>query len=603
MTGSGSASVDNFVASDNVGDKRRTAFDKSADAGPTRVSHSCGLAHSNIVNQQHYSAVFVVNTPVVDNSGVAHALEHLIFRRSEVFNDPCTLFQLTSLTDLIINGSTEAELTYFHCESHNKDTFELGLRYLLNGLFRPLFNEEDLTKELYDGNNAGVIFRELRAQQLEPGSKRLFQIDQSDTSSQRLYQYGGRYDTIGRLSMDDLRSYHSQFYRPTNVTLITANADLEMVKTMVAQVCDQPASGTGANTQLRYQVKTARAHSRFVANKQLVRWWLSPRFYHYFKQHFDTLEYLLLSLGGELGKLRYQLNSQGEFSLDVISDQANVAAITQKLQQFVAATPPNQPVVAKVSQHLKCSASVAQLIDLYLGQVATAQEPLLIGQPNCYPLIAQPDEIPEIKACQDTVLDPVAHDLLSPLCQLSKTLCCQAENHRPSETERRGADHKAWVIPRLLTALYQRACNDSLGVATDASHCVVVARIRDENATIAALASFIIGGYPPFIAPRTQGHCYLISARFDISAQQLILFSAFDVLPDIRLNAISHYLLLLSCDPKFIEQSLTLAKIKYSDYYQQDMLELEDITTPALQQFLSELSESLISASGDSGQL
>ena len=103
--------------------------------------HENGLKQVNIINNEGYSALFVVNTPIFDNSGVAHGVEHGIFRRSLAFENPETLFQLTALTDAKINASTFADTTYFHCQSQCKSTFNLVVEYLLNGLFSPVFND------------------------------------------------------------------------------------------------------------------------------------------------------------------------------------------------------------------------------------------------------------------------------------------------------------------------------------------------------------------------------------------------------------------------------------------------------------------------------
>ena len=57
--------------------------------------HENGLKHINIINNEGFSALFVVKTPIFDNSGVAHGVEHGVFRRSSSFPQPETLFQLT----------------------------------------------------------------------------------------------------------------------------------------------------------------------------------------------------------------------------------------------------------------------------------------------------------------------------------------------------------------------------------------------------------------------------------------------------------------------------------------------------------------------------
>ena len=123
--------------------------------------HTNGMKHINIINNDGFSALFVVNTPIADNSGVAHAVEHMVFRGSSAFPQPETLFQLTSLTDAKINASTFAETTYFHCQSQCEHTFMLAVNYLLNGLYNPVFNADDLRFEIHDGSDKGVIYQEL----------------------------------------------------------------------------------------------------------------------------------------------------------------------------------------------------------------------------------------------------------------------------------------------------------------------------------------------------------------------------------------------------------------------------------------------------------
>jgi len=66
--------------------------------------HLNGLQHHNKNDEQGFSALIVVNTPALDDSGVSHAVEHLVFRRSAAFTHPESLFQLTALTDLSINA-------------------------------------------------------------------------------------------------------------------------------------------------------------------------------------------------------------------------------------------------------------------------------------------------------------------------------------------------------------------------------------------------------------------------------------------------------------------------------------------------------------------
>ena len=85
-----------------------------------QYTHQSGLTHFNIQDQsdtERYSGALFVATPSENDSGIAHALEHLVFRQSQAFPDSTTLFQLVALTDIQINASTLNGVTCFHFSS------------------------------------------------------------------------------------------------------------------------------------------------------------------------------------------------------------------------------------------------------------------------------------------------------------------------------------------------------------------------------------------------------------------------------------------------------------------------------------------------------
>lgn len=189
--------------------------------------HENGLKHINLIDSEGFSALFVINTPIFDNSGIAHAVEHMVFRSSTAFPQAETLFQLTSLTDAKINASTFADTTYFHCQSQCPHTFNLAIKYLFNGLFNPVFNAKDLHYEIHDGKDKGVIYRELLGAE---------QADKNNTeeSNKNNFCYGGVSASIGNLSLNDLTSFHQHFYQANNITLLTANADVEQISHLIS---------------------------------------------------------------------------------------------------------------------------------------------------------------------------------------------------------------------------------------------------------------------------------------------------------------------------------------------------------------------------------
>ncbi|WP_114325794.1 insulinase family protein [Candidatus Colwellia aromaticivorans] len=195
--------------------------------------HKNGLKHINIIDNEGFSALFVVNTPIFDNSGVAHGVEHMVFRGSTAFPHPETLFQLTSLTDAKINASTFTETTYFHCQSQCEHTFMLAINYLLNGLFNPIFNADDLRFEIHDGNNKGVIYQELiGVEQANQESTKSTEESNKDTNENE-FCYGGISTSIGELTLNDLTAFHQRFYHASNITLVTANADMEKIADLI----------------------------------------------------------------------------------------------------------------------------------------------------------------------------------------------------------------------------------------------------------------------------------------------------------------------------------------------------------------------------------
>lgn len=214
-----------------------------------------GLTHINVTNSEGYSALFVVNTPVVDNSGVAHAVEHMVFRSSTAFPHPETLFQLSSLTDAKINASTHENTTYFHCQSQCTATFTLAINYLLNGLFNPTFTPEDLRCEIHDGDKKGVIYQELLgAEQANQQS-----TDKGTNNNQSEFCYGGVSSTIGKLSLQDVTQFHQKFYQASNITLVTANADVAKIAQLIA-LLPKPLQGKKEDTTFDALSNTANSN-------------------------------------------------------------------------------------------------------------------------------------------------------------------------------------------------------------------------------------------------------------------------------------------------------------------------------------------------------
>lgn len=576
--------------------------------------HPNGLQHHNINDEQGFSALIVVNTSALDDSGVSHAVEHLVFRRSAAFNHPESLFQLTALTDLSINASTHYDVTYYHCHSQCQKTCLLGLNYLLNGLLAPAFGAEDLSHEIYHDDCYGVINRELTPQQAnQQGNQQNKQqrvIARSDTSAQRCYQYGGDIELISQLTMTDITRYHAQYYQAHKMHLITGNINPTLVAPILEPIKDTANNGTPYCSKSLPKIDfTNNKHYKtnhfenyyFAAKNQLVRWYIDEEFYSYFSKKHKSLNHLIEGFDAQLMSPQYNLNNDQQFTLDIIAPMnVSEAVLTKTLISFILKHPVHKSVKEN-KQPLKFSPEIIRLFNYYQTLVRdsetdltksvtkkspqnlTEQAVFTLGRGVVYPLQKPPHLKQQQKNTPKSLL-PVANLLLK---QLSQHL---------AENEHQQSEYKHSALPTLFSPLVIQAQQllmqqkdqgqhpvlhqKRVAEVFDADHCLIVIDIKQKEQNIAILASFIINAYPTFLASRTQGHCYAIVSQYVMHSHHLIFYSAFDVAPHSRLTVITESLKSLCKDLSFITAALSLAKAKLNK------VELKSTTALSIAEFI-----------------
>ncbi|MFT7007470.1 MAG: hypothetical protein ACJAXJ_001985 [Colwellia sp.] len=471
--------------------------------------HKNGLKHINLINSDGFSALFVVNTPVFDNSGVAHGVEHMVFRRSTAFPTPETLFQLTSLTDAKINASTFAETTYFHCQSQCYHTFMLAINYLLNGLFNPIFNSDDLRYEIHDGVNKGVIYQELIG--IEQAHNEEAKSTQSPQGlNQDNFFYGGISTSIGDLSLNDLSAFHQRFYQASNITLVTANADIEQIANLVTLLPKQPNQSK--------QIKTA-------IDK-------------YEKQSQTSVKNKVKSIEGD------EKNNDNK---DNKHHQKKYSPAINKLITVY---------------HLWLQDTYDQKIDDY-KEIESVKKPF-VNITDTLPVPPQGDLIPPLvnlsnKLIKDGLIKYGINGIAIKSTGVNSISIKKSPN-KPS-------------LPSLFSKLCQEA-KKHLNIKKSKSYINIAYENDQRNALwltdidateeiLATITSYIISAYPKFLAPRCQGVCYATQALTIENSAYLAIYSAFDVNTDERLKEIALSLLELSQDKRFISMSLALAKIKF----------------------------------------
>ena len=166
----------------------------------------------------------LVETALNHSDGVAHLLEHLVFRGSQRY--PHThlyagLVQGTLLTSL--NASTSSDSTIFHVSSSHAKDFSNQIDVLMDAVFHPLLRATDFYEE------RDVVMNEMYGHRAVP----LHQITAESRQSllpESVYSFdaGGHPKAIGGLSLKRLREFHAANYRSeTSRLFLWGNFDLE----------------------------------------------------------------------------------------------------------------------------------------------------------------------------------------------------------------------------------------------------------------------------------------------------------------------------------------------------------------------------------------
>ncbi|MBA6291036.1 insulinase family protein [Colwellia sp. MB3u-70] len=494
--------------------------------------HKNGLKHINILNNDGFSALFVVNTPIFDNSGVAHAVEHMVFRRSTAFPKAETLFQLTSLTDAKINASTLAKTTYFHCQSQCSHTFMLAIDYLLNGLFNPIFDAEDLHCELHDGNDRGVIYQELiGAEQANKESPESRVQNNNLDNNQNDFCYGGTSATIGKLSLKDLTTFHQRLYQATKIILVTANADSEQIANLIA-LLPKPANQSKQSKQTKVALDKNRKQSKNNVQENAQG---NESNAHHQKKYSPAINTLITSYHLWLQDPYYQeIDDYGEIQSTNTQFKTNTESL------------PTQPSSNLISPLITLSNTLIKDVSNDLA--------IDVGK-KCI----------DIKQSANKTSLP---NLFTKLYQQAKKQLTINELINESSFQR------------------NQVC------VSDQRNALWLTDIAATEKILATITSYIISAYPIFLAPRCQGLCYATQALTIEKSAYFVIYSAFDVNPNTRLKAIPLCLLTLSQDKNFISMSLALVKIKYCQAYHLDNSQLINITSSAISAYLQVLANS-----------
>jgi len=153
---------------------------------------------------QEYGAAFVVPTPAVDSSGIAHLVEHLVFRYSDRYQQRHALFAANSVLPVKINASSHNGFSYFYAVSPSKSVLLKIVGYLYAGLQQIEYPADDIKRE-----RDGVIARELAMYEATPDYQAQMSIWRGDRSPDCYHHWGGYCDTLAEIRAEDVAAYKS----------------------------------------------------------------------------------------------------------------------------------------------------------------------------------------------------------------------------------------------------------------------------------------------------------------------------------------------------------------------------------------------------------
>lgn len=176
----------------------------------------------------------VVATEIHDDSGAPHTLEHLCFFGSQSYPNCNFLQRLITRSYGSDNAWTAVDNTTYLLTTAGWPNFAQVLPVYLDHVLYPLLPESAYVTEVHhvdgEGKDGGVCYCEMQADEKDDscllwqaGVKNLY----PPTSGYRS-ETGGKLKNLRQLSIDRIRQYHKEMYRPENLCVaICGDVDID----------------------------------------------------------------------------------------------------------------------------------------------------------------------------------------------------------------------------------------------------------------------------------------------------------------------------------------------------------------------------------------
>lgn len=169
---------------------------------------------------------FVIPTEINNDSGCPHTLEHLVFMGSSNYPYKGLLDLLGNKQLSCANAWTCQDQTVYTLQTAGWEGFANLLPVYLDHILNARIQDAAFVTEVYhidgEGREKGVVFSEMQAIENTAGEvicsterKLLYQQDSGYAANT-----GGLMSALRKLTVEEIREYHSKMYRPSNLCLV-----------------------------------------------------------------------------------------------------------------------------------------------------------------------------------------------------------------------------------------------------------------------------------------------------------------------------------------------------------------------------------------------
>lgn len=153
---------------------------------------------------------------IIDNQeyhfpdGISHILEHFLVECNETGN----FLDILGKKEMTTNACTQGTITRYFFET--VENVEFGIKTLLNGVYSPIFTEENLTKL------KEPIYQEIRGKETNKFYHEDIKVFEDTFHNIKYKSTGGTIEEVKNINIDTIKLCYEAFYHPKNQFIIVA---------------------------------------------------------------------------------------------------------------------------------------------------------------------------------------------------------------------------------------------------------------------------------------------------------------------------------------------------------------------------------------------